>query len=98
VVSKVEEQTLQEYNDWRRAKGMAPLAPKSGRKTRGIKVSDAAWNQLMLTAIEFGYTTTRGAGADPSRYTQGGSVSELMEAIGMGLYLLTPANEVPSGA
>ena len=70
---------LPNYNDWRVAHGMAPIPVHRTRKTRAIQVSDESWTSAVRQAADLGFKSSRG------RTATGGSISDLIEALGNGL-------------
>jgi hypothetical protein len=73
---------LQNYNMYRVKQGKPPLAPTTKyKKPRGLAMSDEAWDGLRSLAKQLGYMPP-----------YDGNITQLLEAIGYGMWILTPAN------
>lgn len=73
---------LQRYNQHRTQQGKPPLAPLTRyKRPRGLNMSDEGWEGLRALAKDKGYTPPLD-----------GNVTQLLEAIGHGLWSLTPAS------
>lgn len=73
---------LQKYNQHRAREGKPPLAPLTKyKRPRGLNMSDEGWEGLRALAKEKGYVP-------PLE----GNVTQLLEAIGHGLWTLIPAS------
>ena len=85
---------LDDYNEFRAGRGLGPVGLSLSKTARTISLSDDAYEGLMGLAIEWGYTATRGRpSAKGKGLANGGSVSELLEAIGRGLLSVIVAQD-----
>jgi hypothetical protein len=76
-------ESLTEFNRFRLGRGQPPIAPPSKYKEpRSLNMSDIGWDGLRSLALRLGYTTY-----------QGGNITALLEAIGNGLWYLSPIGD-----
>lgn len=73
---------MDDYMNWRNSQGLAPLAPKYPKRTRPMYLSDQGFEGLQKIAENLNVVW----GNKPS-------VSNLMESIGLGLYIVYNAKQ-----
>lgn len=80
--------TLDDYNAFRLANRLAPLAPMDEpKRPRGLNMTDKGWEGLRDLAAKLGYA-----------HHNGGNISGLLEALGHGLWTLYPNTDAAKDA